>query len=222
MRYLRCRLAFSADAIHPVHAALSEEDAPSRDLLWQWNRSADGGEGEDTFLFAVEGETAAYEAALEATPLVADYELAGGETGRQYLYVRQASRDVDDDLLAAVSGSGVVVVPPVVFHADGTATLTVVGESSALQAAVESVPSVVDVGVERVGQYAGHPGRFDPGLTDRQRDAAAAGVRTGYYATPRRASVEDVADELDCATGTAAEHLRKAQSKVMRALVAAW
>ncbi|MFC5972891.1 helix-turn-helix domain-containing protein [Halomarina salina] len=218
MRYLRCRLTFAEDAIHPVHAALASDDAPSRDLLWQWSRADDA----DVFLYSVEGETEVYEAALAETPSVVEYELTASGDGRQYVYVRQESRAVDDDLLAAVSSSGVLVVPPVVFAEDGTAALTVVGESASLQRVVDEVPAVVDVAVERIGEYAGHPGRFDPGLTERQTEAVARAVQVGYFATPRTASVADVAADLDCSAATAAEHLRKAQTKVMRALVASW
>jgi predicted DNA binding protein len=218
MRYLRCRLRFSPESIHPVHEALADETAPSRDLLWQWNRDGE----DDVFLYSVEGDPTAYEAALEATELVREYDLAAGGDRRWYVYVRQASRPVDDDLLRALAEAGVLVVPPVVFKADGTAALTVVGESAALQTVVESVPAVVDVTIERLGEYAGHLGRFDPGLTDRQRAAVLAAVETGYFATPRSASVEDVAETLDCAPATAAEHLRKATTKVMTALVDSW
>ncbi|MFD1515155.1 hypothetical protein, partial [Halomarina rubra] len=156
MRYLRCRLRFSEDAIHPVHAALGEDDTPSRDLLWQWNRSEEG----DVFLYSVDGDVAAYEEALQATPLVEEHELTAAGDERHYVFVRQAHRPVDEGLLGAMSRAGVLVVPPVVFNADATASLTVVGESTALRRTVESVPAVVDVDIERVGEYAGHPGRF--------------------------------------------------------------
>ena len=90
MRYLRCRLTFAEDAIHPVHAAMASDDAPSRDLLWQWSRADDA----DVFLYSIEGETAAYEAALAETPSVVEYESTGSGDGRQYVYVHQESRAV--------------------------------------------------------------------------------------------------------------------------------
>jgi hypothetical protein len=217
MRYLTCRLAFSEDAIHPMHAALAASDAPDRDLLWQWDH---GGPGDDVYLFSIDSdEVGRYERALEETPLVSDFERTTTETGRHYVYVRQTNRPVDDDLLGALSAAGVLVVPPVEFAADATATMTVVGDPDALQDVVDGVPNVVSVAVERLGEFSGHPGRFDPALTARQTEAVDAAVRVGYFETPRSGSVADVADELDCSTGTAGEHLRKAQSKVMRSLV---
>jgi len=47
-------------------------------------------------------------------------------------------------------------------------------------------------------------------LTDRQRAALDTALDLGYYDVPRAASVADVAVELDCATSTAGELLRKA------------
>jgi predicted DNA binding protein len=39
-----------------------------------------------------------------------------------------------------------------------------------------------------------------------------------YYAVPREATIETVARGLDCATTTAAAHLKKAEATVFRAL----
>ncbi|MFC6975764.1 helix-turn-helix domain-containing protein [Halomicroarcula sp. GCM10025709] len=55
-------------------------------------------------------------------------------------------------------------------------------------------------------------------LSDRQREAVEAALSLGYYDIPRTATHEAVADALDCAPSTAAEHLRKAESRVLHAL----
>jgi predicted DNA binding protein len=54
-------------------------------------------------------------------------------------------------------------------------------------------------------------------VDDAQREALAAAAALGYYDQPRGATSEDVADELDCATATAAEHLRKAEATLVDA-----
>jgi predicted DNA binding protein len=41
----------------------------------------------------------------------------------------------------------------------------------------------------------------------------------GYYDVPREATIETAAEEFDCATATTAEHLRKAEATVFRALL---
>jgi predicted DNA binding protein len=55
----------------------------------------------------------------------------------------------------------------------------------------------------------------DRGLTDRQAAALSAAVEMGYFDTPRKASVEDVAGKLGVSPSTAVEHLRKAEKKVL-------
>jgi predicted DNA binding protein len=59
-------------------------------------------------------------------------------------------------------------------------------------------------------------GAVDARLSERQREALAAGLELGYYETPREASQEDVADSLGCAPSTAAEHLQKAEATLAR------
>jgi predicted DNA binding protein len=76
------------------------------------------------------------------------------------------------------------------------------------------------VDVRAVGEYLA--GRIDERLelTQRQLDAVEAAVETGYYSATREATMEAVADRLDCAPGTAAELLRRAERTVMSAVVA--
>jgi hypothetical protein len=216
MKYLRCRLRFSEDSIHPLHRAIVDREELARDYLCHWNTD---GEGPDTFVFFVEGSRSVYEAELDATPLVVDHDVAPVEPGRFYAYVRQANREVDEAMFTAVSRTGAVVVPPVEFASDASAGLTVLGDADALQGVVDAVPEEVGFDVQRIGEYAGHPGTFDPELTERQREAVRAAVEAGYYATPRTGGVADVADRLGCAAATATEHLRKAEERVMATLV---
>ena len=107
---------------------------------------------------------------------------------------------------AAVSGcshrGSLLTVPPVTINDDGTSTFTLVGTESDIQSAVDGVPDSV------LGA-----------LSERQREAADAALSLGYYDVPREATIEEVATELDCATATAAEHLRKAESTVFSSLV---
>ncbi|MFB6270658.1 MAG: helix-turn-helix domain-containing protein, partial [Halobacterium sp.] len=56
-------------------------------------------------------------------------------------------------------------------------------------------------------------------LTDRQREVVETAVDLGYYDVPRTAGQDDVAAELDCASSTVAEHLRKAEAALARAAV---
>lgn len=55
----------------------------------------------------------------------------------------------------------------------------------------------------------------DVGLTERQMSALKAAVEMGYFETPRRSSIKDVAKRLKVSPSTAVEHLRKAEKKVL-------
>jgi predicted DNA binding protein len=218
MKYLRCVLRFPESVIHPVHRFIGEHDAVVKDQLLHGNTMGDDW---DTFLFYVEGDSEAYASALAATPQIHEYEIIRIDSEDSfYAYVTQEANEIDEQLFDTFSRSGVIVVPPVDFLSDGTARLTIVGESDALQSSLAAVPDEIQLDVERVGEYDGTQATFDPELTDRQLEAVAAAVETGYYAVPRRGTITEISDELGCASGTASEHLRKAEQKVMESLVA--
>ncbi|WP_158058404.1 helix-turn-helix domain-containing protein [Halorussus halophilus] len=51
-------------------------------------------------------------------------------------------------------------------------------------------------------------------LTDRQFEALALAVESGYFSVPREATLEDVADAMNVGKSTAGEHLRRALAHV--------
>ncbi len=55
----------------------------------------------------------------------------------------------------------------------------------------------------------------DAGLTERQMSALKAAVEMGYFETPRRSSIREVAKRLNVSPSTAVEHIRKAERKVL-------
>jgi predicted DNA binding protein len=177
----------------------------------------------EALLFHVEGADPAreaYAAALRDAEGVTDFELDRRE-GVLYAYVLENRSPFDGRLAATFARLHLVVVPPVDFVADRSIRLTVIGRADAVQSAVESVPPGVEHEVRRVGGF--DATAVDPslsaGLTARQREAVAAAVDVGYYGATRERGVDAVAAALGCSTGTAAEHLRKAEARVMRAVV---
>lgn len=58
------------------------------------------------------------------------------------------------------------------------------------------------------------------GLTDRQREALRIAYERGYFAIPRRTSLEDVAAELDISPSSVSERLRRAQTQLIEETVA--
>lgn len=105
---------------------------------------------------------------------------------------------------------------PVETTADGRYRVDLVGETNeALQAALADVPPGIDVTVERIGPYREERGDLTARLTDRQREVLDAARDLGYYESPRAATHRDIADRLDIATGTVAEHLQKIEARVL-------
>lgn len=58
-----------------------------------------------------------------------------------------------------------------------------------------------------------------PDLTDRQRDALRAAYDGGYYQIPRETTTQAIADQLGVERRTAEEHLRRAENKLIDAII---
>ncbi len=56
-------------------------------------------------------------------------------------------------------------------------------------------------------------------LTQKQIDAVLKAQRHGYYTTPRKATTENIADAVGVSRSTYEEHLRKAENRIMEALI---
>ncbi len=73
------------------------------------------------------------------------------------------------------------------------------------------------MGVEHTVDYVGdvEPEDDEEVLTERQRHLVKTALKTGYYDTPRTATLEDVAGEMDLAKSTCSEILHRAEGKVL-------
>ncbi|MFA1610102.1 helix-turn-helix domain-containing protein [Halobellus rubicundus] len=219
MRSVRLRLDLPAAYVHPMHAFVADTPGFRETRLRHWNPSV----GErNTLVFFVDGDDeAAYTDALADQPSIAEYETAAAEGRRGFhLAVTEDQRTADARLTAAFLGTGVVVVPPIVYREDRAIDVSLVGASGELTTAIDGLPGDVDVTVRRVRPYDGRVADPTAALTPRQLAALEVAVDIGYYASPREATLDAVAAELDCAVGTAAEHLRKAEATVLRQVVA--
>jgi len=216
MKSLRCTLRFEEAAMHPVHRRLTRDEALVNDQLLHSHRAEDG---RATLLFYVEGDREAYADALEATDRIVEYRITPLDDEACYAYIRERSSEFDMRLEDAFQRPGLLVIPPVEFHSDGTARLTAVGEPEALQTALEDVPAAASVDIERVGEYDTPELTSGVDLTNRQYEAVVAAFDVGYYDVPRAGTVEEVGERLGCAPGTASEHLRKAERAAMGALL---
>ncbi|SDQ64236.1 helix-turn-helix domain-containing protein [Natronobacterium texcoconense] len=56
-------------------------------------------------------------------------------------------------------------------------------------------------------------------LTEKQREAVVAAVESGYYETPRRAALDDLADQLEVSKSAVSQRLNAVESKLVTSLV---
>jgi predicted DNA binding protein len=212
MRYVRLALDQPADSRHPMHQFVVDHDDYRLSRLLEFAPPVDG---VHTLLFHVQGPRHPYESALAEEDRIREYDLSPCADDSFFVYVRERLSKRGESFVAALSRPGLIVVFPIEYRADGTVRLTAVGPAGKIQRAVEETPAEMAVDVLSIGEYDAR--RLDAGsdLTDRQFEAVVTAVDCGYYDTPREGTVSDVAAELDCAPGTAAELLRRAERTVM-------
>jgi predicted DNA binding protein len=214
MKHARVRITAHGKErdIHPMYGVMAEASFVERATALQWNYTGDA----LGILHYVVGDADALETAMEDIPEVIGYDVARVDTRSFYVYVRDATTGPLRELFAPVTSGGILVVPPVKYEPDGTVVFSIFGPDEELQAAVTSVPEPIDVTIEAVGGLADTTAAVEAGLTERQREIVTTAVTMGYYDIPRTVSQAEIAAELDCAPSTVAEHLRKAESRVMR------
>lgn len=138
------------------------------------------------------------------------------ETG--FVYIHLNPGNLDKALIDIIDTHKVTVDWPVKYTEQGF-QLTLLGEDTALQHVAADLSEIVDVTIKKTGDY--HPRMRDPAwhLTDRQIEVVRAAITDGYYDLPRETSQRDLAAKLELSRGTVAEHLRKAEARVMQEIV---
>jgi len=206
-------VTYTESTAQPTHRAVVRSDRITRGELLTW-----GPAGSATGLLWFDGPTDAVATLLDGVDGIVDSRLAAGDGGT-YAFVDREEYEFDAATLDLVDTAGVAFVPPLVFLETGRLRFEAVGPSERLGAFHRTLSEAFDAEIERVS---GFRRRTEPAaVTDRQREALSAALAAGYYEIPRTGSVADVAAALDCATGTAGELLRKAESSVVRAFLSA-
>lgn len=215
MKYVTLSLMQDLGERHPMHQFVVETDGFEASRLVGSTII----DGLHTAVFHVDGwPPAPYEEALAEVGTILEYAISE-QTDRTFaVYVCEDMRAYDREITDAFGRPGLVTLFPVVYRADGTMALTLVGPTPTIQAAIDEAPEP-GVDVRDIGSYRARRIGGGRDLTERQAEAVAAAVELGYYEDPRAASVADVGEVLGCAPGTAAEHLRRAERTVMRAYV---
>ena len=118
-------------------------------------------------------------------------------------------------LLLSAREAGLPLRPPIDI-VDGVASVWATGPPDRLSAFADQLDAFdMPFEVERVTP------EVDPAslLTDRQREVVGEAVERGYYDTPRRCSLTDLADAMGIAQSTASETLHRAEGKIVRAFL---
>lgn len=217
MRHVRVSVTAGGreDEIHPIYDVLANAAYVEYATAINWNFSGSS----LGILHYIEGDRTKFRRVLEETSVVRGFELNAIDDDSFYAYVWDETTPALRELSQAVADASLVTAPPIEYHADGRVTFSVFGPGERIQAAIDSIPDPVAVTIEEISGLAALPQTVPAGLTERQRTAVQTGVSLGYYDVPRSASHEDVADEMGCAPSTAAEHLRKAESAILKRVI---
>jgi predicted DNA binding protein len=216
MRYFDLVLTPDGDGIHPVDTRLARASGVTRERL---NHIDAFGDGTGVLLYQLQGARDAAVAAIQGGDLL-DYDGTDpDEDGRFYLYVYLKSGGTAGTLLALCYEHALIIETPIRFTDNGGIRVRLVGTHKTLRDALASIPDSVQVTIDEVGRYT--PGTRDARslLTDRQREIFEHAVEQGYYRIPRGITQTKLAEELDLAPSTVDEHLRKAESTILSAIL---
>jgi predicted DNA binding protein len=118
-------------------------------------------------------------------------------------------------ILLAAKRSGIPIEMPVEIQ-DGTATVDVSAAHGRLsELGTQFATMGIDFEIEYIQQRL-HPDQL---LTERQQELLKLAVLEGYYDTPRRCTLTELAEEIGLAKSTCSETLHRAEEVVMKKFV---
>lgn len=119
-------------------------------------------------------------------------------------------------LLFSSKASGTAIELPVTIE-DGVASVEVTGTRSRLSKLADHLDALgLEFEVVYIQEYT------DPGslLSERQRELVCLAIERGYYESPRRCTLTDLAEELGIAKSTCSEILHRAEGEIITRFVA--
>lgn len=196
---------------HPMYDLLANGDPVERAETVHVNYTGDS----LGIMHHVEGDREAFRDAIAAMDGVHEFELSTIDADHFYAHMQCTPGDASV-LFEAISQDSLIRVPPMVWRPDGSVAVSLIGTAAEIQAVVDDLPGLVEVTIEEITGVARATDAAGAILSERQAAAVEAALDLGYYDVPREASHGAVAEAIDCAPSTAAEHLRKAESKLLR------
>lgn len=163
-------------------------------------------------------ETHIEEIVQESSDQILDHEIVEIEEGSFHTYLYLEHTALVGDLLSIAQEHAMILHRPIKFDNDSI-IVTLAGNESYASEAFAQLKEVVNASVEWTGQYTPLESTPLAQLTDRQREALRTAYELGFYETPRDASFEELAAELDCAPSTANALLHRSESALVDAVL---
>ncbi len=217
MRYFDLVLTPEHDGIHPIDAELAVLDEATRDALLHIDAF---GDGTGVLLYRLQGDRATVIDAIGDHDSLISYDILDVDAENTFhLYCHVHPGEPAGTLMTLCYKYALIIDTPIEFTDRGGILVTVVGTHDMLREALKAIPEAINVSIQQVGKYT--PGTRDmlSMLTERQREVFETAVDMGYYDIPREVNQGDLAEQLECAPSTVDEHLRKAESKMLSALL---
>lgn len=211
MRYVRVSLIPTEGDIDPVSEEIEADPALSREAILHINRLNDG---TVVLLTQVRGDAERLDELLEEHEAVISHNVSTLRDGLQ-AYVHAEPNSAAAALLNVTQEHEFVVDTPIEFGPEGEFHVAVIGEEETVRRAIEDIPDEIRVELEQLSDYDPELQELSALLTDRQREILNTAADLGYYEVPRRATHQDIADELELSTTTVGEHLRKIEARML-------
>lgn len=214
---LQVSASLASTVLPSFYVTAAESQAIVQLRVLDWNLAADD---VATVLYEIDGDADVFADAARETPGIDDVTLPQSSSSHPAVLVTADPEALPffRTFLVLTARAGLLVRTPIIYR-DFETRGEVVGESAALQTAIDGTPSTVEVSIEEIGSTPSLGTDPLAELSDRQRQTVLTALERGYYEHPRKTTHADLAAALDCAPNTVSEHLQKAEAKLVEAMV---
>lgn len=213
MKYIDLELSLPDRLLHPMQTFIRESTAVQYEEMLAW-RVLPSKETEYA-LYYVEGDIEQYRQAVAEVGTVLDCRITAIDESSAHVWVCEETRAETQTWRGTFADRHLIVVPPIRFDDTAAMAMTIVGDGSEINDALETVPPGIDVTINEIGTYDRRGGTLVGTLTGRQLTAVNTAVQLGYYDVPRTTTLQNVAAALDCAQSTASKLLRRAERDIL-------
>lgn len=210
MRYVTLTIRPTEGGFHPVDRRLAVDPDVTPVAIHHVELLAD-----DTIamLGEVRGDAERYREILESTDSVLEC-VVSADDDRVIGYSHIVPNDRTLELFERQRASPFVVEMPIEYTGDGGQRHTLVGDSDTFDGSRLDLPEGIEGEIEAVGDYQPDTGTLFGSLTAREREVLSVAVECGYYESPREATHDDLAAELEISASAVSRHLQRIESKV--------